>query len=73
MARGQKLTAVSYIDIDGVPILWDSLSEEKKKEYTQKIAENIGKTLSWYLSENPDELASLKNYAVNDEIERSVS
>lgn len=66
MARGQKITAVSYINIDGVPILWDSLPEEKKKEYTQKIAENIGKTLSWYLSENPDELASLKKYVVNE-------
>ena len=66
MARGQKITAVSYINIDGVPILWDSLSEEKKQEYAQKIAENIGKTLSWYLSENPDELASLKKYVVNE-------
>ena len=36
MARGQNLTAVSYIDIDVVPILWDSLSEEKKHEYTKK-------------------------------------
>lgn len=66
MTRGQKITAVSYINIDGVPILWDSLPEEKKQEYTQKIAENIGKTLSWYLSENPDELASLKKYVVNE-------
>lgn len=66
MARGQKITAVSYINIDGVPILWDSLPEEKKQECAQKIAENIGKTLSWYLSENPDELASLKKYVVNE-------
>lgn len=73
MARGAKLTAVSYIDIDGEPILWDSLSKEKKEEYIQKIAENIGKTLSWYFGEHPDELASLKKHFVAEETETKIT
>jgi len=72
MARGQKLIAVSYVNIGGKEILWDDLPEEQKEEYRKKVAERIGQTLSWYLSEHPEELASLQKYRVDNKEERDV-
>lgn len=61
MARkSTELKAVSYISIGGSPpVRFDSLSPEKRAECTAKMAENIGNVLSRYLSENPQEAASL--------------
>ncbi|MBP5431553.1 hypothetical protein [Ruminococcus sp.] len=69
MARGQKLIAVSYVNIGGKEILFDDLTEEQKEEFRQKVSERIGKTLSWYLSEHPEELASLQKYRVDNKTE----
>ncbi|MCR5729546.1 MAG: hypothetical protein K6G20_04220 [Ruminococcus sp.] len=67
MAKRKEIVAVSYIDIDGKSILWDSLPEEKKVEYRQKMAENLAKAVCGHLRCHPEELASLEKYIVKEE------
>ena len=60
-----ELKAVSYISIGGAPpVRFDSLTPEKRAEYVEKMAENIGRTLSTYLSNHPEEAAPLFKNAV---------
>ena len=55
-----KLEVRSYICIGGsAPVRFDSLDEKTKAECREKIAENISRTLSRYLSENPHEAKPL--------------
>lgn len=55
-----ELKAVSYISIGGAPpVRFDSLTPEKRAECVEKMAENIGRTLSTYLSDHPEEAAPL--------------
>ena len=55
-----ELKAVSYISIGGAPpVRFDSLTPEKRAECVEKMAENIGRTLSTYLSNPPEEAAPL--------------
>lgn len=62
MAKNQKLIAVSYISIGGAPpVRFDSLTPEKRAECVAKMADNIGKTLSTYCSEHPEEARPLMN------------
>ena len=63
-----KLEVRSYISIGGAPpVRFDSLSEEKRVECVAKMAENIGRTLSRYLSENPEEARPLFEVAKDQE------
>lgn len=52
----QLFPHTSYICVGGdSPKKWDSLTVEEKNKYSDRIMENIGKTLSHYFSENPNE------------------
>ncbi len=62
MEKRTELKAVSYISADGeAPVRFDSLTPEKKAEYAAKMAESIGRALSVYCSEHPDEAEALLN------------
>lgn len=63
-----KLEVRSYITIGGAPpVRFDSLSAEKRAECAAKMVENIGRTLSRYLSENPEEARPLFETAKEQE------
>ena len=56
----KKIECISYIIIGGAPpVRFDSLSAEKRAECVERMCTNIGKTLSGYLSNNPQEAAPL--------------
>lgn len=62
MAKRTELKCVSYISIGGAPpVRFDSLTPEKRAECVSKMADNIGKTLSTYCSEHPEEARPLMN------------
>lgn len=64
MAKTSKLIAISYISIGGMPpVRFDSLTPAVRAECVSKMAENIGTTLSNYLSSNPEEALPLFNNA----------
>ena len=67
MSKGHKLTASSYIEIDGTMVRWDSLTESRRNEYSRRITANIGKALEWYLSANYEEVSSLEKFMIGDE------
>ena len=55
----KKIECISYIIIGGAPVRFDSLTPEKRAECVERMCTNIGKTLSSYLSDNPQEAAPL--------------
>ena len=62
-----KLEVRSYISVKGAPaVRFDSLSAERREECAAEIAENIGKNLSRYLSDNPLEAKMLFEAAKAD-------
>ncbi len=62
MAKRTELKCVSYISIGGAPpVRFDSLTPEKRAECVSKMADNIGRTLSTYCSEHPEEVRPLMN------------
>lgn len=51
---------VSYVSIDNAPpIRWDSLSQEKRTELSEKMMEKVSDNLSRYIKSHPEELESL--------------
>lgn len=62
MAKNQKLIAVSYISIGGAPpVRFDSLSAKERADCVAKMCENMGRALSRYCSEHPEEARPLLN------------
>lgn len=62
MAKRTELKTVSYISIGGAPpVRFDSLTAEKRAECVSKMAENIGRALSTYCSDHPEEARPLMN------------
>lgn len=62
MAKRNELKCVSYISIGGAPpVRFDSLTPEKRGECVAKMCENIGRTLSSYCSDHPEEARPLFN------------
>ena len=58
--KSNELKTVSYIIINGaLPVRFDSLTPEKRAECVEKMCDNIGKTLSTYLSDHPEEAPPL--------------
>ncbi len=55
--RSQELTAVSYVMIDGEAYEFDSLSEEQKEIFRERIYARLSRTVSDYFSNHLDELA----------------
>ena len=62
MAKGRQLKALSSISVGGAPpVSFDSLKAEERAGYADKMCENIGRAVSSYLAEHPDEAAQLLN------------
>lgn len=56
MAKKREYTFTNYISIDGAPpVPMDSLTEEQKEYCARKMAQNIGRTLSRYFTQHPEE------------------
>lgn len=56
----KKIECISYIIIGGAPpVRFDNLTPEKRAECVEKMCDNIGKTLSTYLSDHPEEAPPL--------------
>ncbi len=54
------LPHVSYICVGGnSPVRWDSLSKEKRVEYSKKMMDKVSKNLSRHVSSHPEEMESL--------------
>lgn len=60
MARKTELKAVSYVTINESPVLWESLSDESRRECIGNIMKNVGDSLSIYFSENPEEAGNFE-------------
>ncbi len=51
---------VSYICVgDEAPVRWDSLSKEKRAEYSKKMMDNVSKNVSRHINAHPEELKPL--------------
>lgn len=51
---------VSYICIgDSQPVRWDSLSQEKRVEFSEKMMKSVSDNLSRHVNAHPEELDSL--------------
>lgn len=69
MGRGRKLSAEVCIEVNGevIPLLAIDadgnvtrfVSEEKMREYEQKMLKNIGENMSRFYTANPDKLERL--------------
>ena len=56
----EAYTCVSYIrGADGTLIEFSALSDGQKQGVREKIAENVGRTLSRFLSDHPEEIEPL--------------
>lgn len=56
MAKEKLLGHVSYIHVDGETFRWDSLTSEKRSEYSKRMMDNVGKAVSDYFRCYPEEL-----------------
>jgi len=51
---------VSYVCIgDDPPVRWDSLSNKKRAELSEKMMKKVSENLSRYITAHPEELESL--------------
>lgn len=51
---------VSYICVgDSAPVRWDTLSQEKRAEYSKIMMEKASENVSRYINSHPEELESL--------------
>lgn len=55
----RELKAVSYVTIDGNPVLWETLSPQTRGECISKMMRNLSDVMSEYFSENPEEAKCL--------------
>lgn len=57
MRKSRELKVVSYVSVDGAPpVRWDSLTDKERDGLSERIMNNIGKTLSNQISEHPEEV-----------------
>ena len=51
---------VSYICVgDSAPVRWDSLSKEKRAEYSKKMMNKVSENVSRHINAHPTELKTL--------------
>lgn len=51
---------VSYICVgDESPVRWDSLSKEKRSEYSKKMMDRVSRNVSRHINAHPEELKPL--------------
>ena len=55
----REIKAVSYINVDNIPVLWENAKPESREKCIRKTMEGLGETLSEYLSANTNEAKCL--------------
>lgn len=55
----REIKAVSYINVDNIPVLWEKAKPELREKCIQKTMESLGETLSEYFSANINEAKCL--------------